>query len=100
MLASVGASLDSLDGAAEGAARSGAPGRSRFDGGDGDFLMALRQPKRKSIRQVRCECVAPQQGRPWVGWMGKLGVSGMPRAEILGQQQAFEAGKPCQADAT
>lgn len=51
MLASVGGSLDSLDEASEGAALAGAP-YSSFDGEEGSFLMALRQPKRKSIRQV------------------------------------------------
>lgn len=51
MLASVGGSLDSLDEAGEGTAATAAPYAS-FDGEDGSFLMALRQSKRKSIRQV------------------------------------------------
>lgn len=52
MLASIGGSLDSLDDGGEAGPISGAP-YSSFDGDDASFLMALRQPKRKSIRQVR-----------------------------------------------
>lgn len=66
LLASVGASLDSLDDG-EAAAAAGLAGASSsgagqlytsFDEGDGSFLMALRQSKRKSIRQARARALA------------------------------------------
>lgn len=50
LLASVG-TLDSLD---DGTGDLGEGGRyASFDDGDGSFLAALRQTRRKSIRQVR-----------------------------------------------
>ncbi|PRW57010.1 hypothetical protein C2E21_4042 [Chlorella sorokiniana] len=61
MLASMGGSLDSLDeGGVDAAPAAGGAPYSSFDGEDGSFLMALRQPKRKSIRQERKK--AAQEG--------------------------------------
>ena len=61
MLASIGGSLDSLDEASAAGPPTGAP-YSSFDGDDASFLMALRQSKRKSIRQVGARGAA---GRGW-----------------------------------
>lgn len=63
LLASVGASLDSLDDGEAAAAGLGAAGGGQlytsFDEGEGSFLMALRQSKRKSIRQARAGACVP-----------------------------------------